>query len=47
MSNWIAQITVATPAPLKEHELIILDEITEQRDATVANRTDGPASRSP
>lgn len=42
MSSWIAQVTVATPAPLKEHDLITLDEIAEQRDATIANRADGP-----
>ncbi|MGH3843044.1 MAG: hypothetical protein ACRDS0_16595 [Pseudonocardiaceae bacterium] len=42
MTSWIAQVTVATPAPLMEHELITLDGIAEQRDATVANRADGP-----
>lgn len=42
MSSWIAQVTVATPAPLHAQDLITLDEIAEQRDATVANRADGP-----
>jgi hypothetical protein len=42
MSNWIAQVTVATPAPLKGQDLVTLDEMAEQRDATVANRADGP-----
>ena len=42
MSSWIAQVTVATPAPLNAQDLITLDEIAEQRDATVANRADGP-----
>ncbi|MGH4011074.1 MAG: hypothetical protein ACRDTH_23430 [Pseudonocardiaceae bacterium] len=41
MSTWIAQVTVATSAPLVEQDLITLDEIAEQRDATVANRADG------
>lgn len=42
MSSWIAQVTVATPAPLTEHDLVTLDEVAERRDATVASRADGP-----
>ncbi|MGH3430587.1 MAG: hypothetical protein ACRDQZ_23975 [Mycobacteriales bacterium] len=42
MSKWIAQVTVATPAPLGEQHLVTLDEAAERWDATVANRAEGP-----
>ncbi|MGH3807602.1 MAG: hypothetical protein ACRDRU_13460 [Pseudonocardiaceae bacterium] len=42
MSKWIAQVTVATSAPLGERHLVTLDEAAERWDATVANRAEGP-----
>ncbi|MGH3826626.1 MAG: hypothetical protein ACRDQX_05560 [Pseudonocardiaceae bacterium] len=42
MSKWIAQVTVATLAPLEEQHLVTLDEVVERWDATVANRAEGP-----
>jgi hypothetical protein len=45
VSKWITQVTVATPAPLREQHLVTLDKAAERWDATVANRAEGPGFR--
>lgn len=47
MTHWTALVTVATPGALDEQTLDTLDDAAQVRDATIANRHDGPATRSP
>jgi len=42
VSEWTAQITIETSDPLDEPALVALGVAAEERDATVANRAEGP-----
>jgi hypothetical protein len=42
VSEWTAEIIIETPDPLDEPTLVALGVAAEERDATVANRAEGP-----
>jgi hypothetical protein len=42
VSEWTAEVTIETPDPLDEPALVALGVAAEKRDASVANRAEGP-----